>query len=114
MRAIRLSRKIHKWVALFLGVQLLLWALSGFYMVVVHIDIIHGDMLVENMQPEVRYDDRVHVPLERLATLNADARSISLKSMMGRAVYLVEGDSIRLLDAFDGRLLSPIDQQTAI
>src|SRR5690348_13259275 len=39
-------RRTHKWLALVVGVQALLWTLTGFYMVVVHIDTIHGDHLV--------------------------------------------------------------------
>ena len=41
-----LVRRTHKWLALVVGVQVLLWTLTGFYMVVVHIDTIHGDHLV--------------------------------------------------------------------
>ena len=114
MKAVKLSRKIHKWFALVLGIQLFLWALSGFYMVAVHIDIIHGDMLVRNMQATVSHDDRALMPFERLALLHPDAQSITLKSMMEQPVYLVTGDRTLLLDAHDGRQLSPLDEQTAI
>lgn len=113
MKAIKLSRKIHKWFALVLGIQLFLWALSGFYMVAVHIDIIHGDMLVKNMQQNVGHTDRSYVPLERLAFLHPNAQSITLKAMMDRPVYLVTGEEVLLLDASDGRQLSPLDAQTA-
>jgi Na+-transporting NADH:ubiquinone oxidoreductase subunit F len=113
MKAIKLSRKIHKWIALALGVQLFLWALSGFYMVAVNIDIIHGDMLVKNLQRDVSYDDTLHIPLEQLAIRHPDARSITLKSMMGRPVYQITGESSQLLDAKNGRHLSPLDAQTA-
>ena len=41
-----LVRRTHKWLALVVGVQALLWTLTGFYMVAVHIDTIHGDNLV--------------------------------------------------------------------
>ena len=114
MRAVKLSRKVHKWFALVLGIQLFLWALSGFYMVAVHIDIIHGDMLVRNMQSEVSFDDRSYVPFEQLARLHPDAQSITLKAMMDQAVYLVTGDTTVLLDTQNARQLSPLDEQAAI
>ena len=114
MKAVKLSRKIHKWFALVLGIQLFLWALSGFYMVAVHIDIIHGDMLVRNMQSNVIHDDRLHVPLETLAVLHPDAQSITLEAMMDQPVYRIRGNSTLLLDAHDGRQLSPLNEQTAI
>ena len=49
MRPALLSRTLHKWLGLFLGLQLVLWMLSGFYMVVVDLDFIHGDPLVRNV-----------------------------------------------------------------
>lgn len=113
MKAIKLSRKIHKWFALVIGIQLFLWALSGFYMVAVHIDIIHGDMLVRNTQSNVSYNDRALVPLERIAILHPDAQSITLTTMMAQPVYLLRGHNTVLLDANNGRQLSPLDEQTA-
>ena len=113
MKAITLSRKLHKWIALVVGIQLFLWALSGFYMVAVHIDIIHGDMLVRDVQQDVDYDERSHLPMAHLAELNPDAQSITLKAFMGQPVYLVSGESTRLLDASDGRQLTPLDEETA-
>lgn len=113
MKAIKLSRKTHKWFALVLGIQLFLWALSGFYMVTVHIDIIHGDMLVRNMQQDIRRDDSFYVPIEQLAMLYPDSKRITLKSRMGQPVYLLEGASTLLLDAISGQQLSPLDADTA-
>ena len=66
MRAVKLSRKIHKWIALIVGVQLFLWALSGFYMVVVNIDIIHGDMLVKDREPSIGDDVSNTMPVGQL------------------------------------------------
>ena len=114
MKAIKLSRKIHKWFALVLGIQLFLWALSGFYMVVVDIDIIHGDMLVKNTPQSVQPDARFAVPLEQLATDFPNAERITLKSMMNRPVYEITGATTVLLSALDGRQISPLDEATAI
>lgn len=97
-----------------LGVQLFLWALSGFYMVAVHIDIIHGDMLVRDVQPVVRYDVERQVSFESLVAQYPDAQSITLKTMVDRAVYLVMDGTPKLLDASDGRQLSPLDGEAAI
>lgn len=113
MKSIRLSRKTHKWFALVLGIQLFLWALSGFYMVAVHIDIIHGDMLVKNMEQSVEDYAELGIPIEKVAELNPDAENITLSTMMGRPVYLVEGAGIRLLDANTGQQLTPLSQDLA-
>lgn len=113
MNAVKLSRKIHKWIALIVGIQLFLWALSGFYMVVVNIDIIHGDMLVKNVEQNINHTDQLHLPLEQIAILHPGSQHITLKSMIGQPVYQITGESILLLDAVTGRQLSPLDEKTA-
>ncbi len=40
-------RRNHKWLALFAGWQLFIWALSGLYMTFVDLDIVHGDHLIK-------------------------------------------------------------------
>ena len=40
MRPARLSRTLHKWLALLVGAQAVVWIVSGLYMVVVDIDFI--------------------------------------------------------------------------
>ena len=92
MKAIRLSRKVHKWFALVLGIQLFLWALSGFYMVAVDIDIIHGDMLVKNMDTNVGSYAQVGIPLERIAGEFPDSSSVTLTAVVDRPAYLYAGD----------------------
>lgn len=113
MKAIRLSRKTHKWFALILGIQMFLWALSGFYMVAVNIDIIHGDMLVRNMDRGVDSYSDLQMPIERIADQYPNAENITLTQMGGRPVYLVGDTDVRLLDANTGQQLSPIDEAVA-
>jgi len=113
MKAIRLSRKTHKWFALVLGIQLFLWSLSGFYMVAVHIDIIHGDMLIKNMGQEVASYADVEVPFEQVADQYPDSERITLSAMMERPVYLIEGATTRLLDANTGQQLTPLGKDLA-
>ncbi|NCF73845.1 MAG: hypothetical protein GWP67_10115 [Gammaproteobacteria bacterium] len=113
MKAIRLSRKTHKWFALVLGIQLFLWSLSGFYMVAVHIDIIHGDMLIKNMDQRVGSYADVEVPFERVAELYPESESITLSAMMERPVYLIEGAKTQLLDANTGQQLTPLGKDLA-
>jgi uncharacterized iron-regulated membrane protein len=64
-----LARRLHKWLALLLGFQLLIWTFTGLYMVVVDLDIIHGDHLVK--------DPPGHsVPLAKLADPVSAARQV--------------------------------------
>ena len=45
MKAAAWSRKLHKWLALAVGIQAFLWMASGLYMTAISIDVIHGDHL---------------------------------------------------------------------
>jgi uncharacterized iron-regulated membrane protein len=115
MRAVRLSRKIHKWASLIVGVQLVFWALSGFYMVAVDIDIIHGDMLVKNMNEPVGRGISQALPLGQVVKQHPGAKNITLKTVMDQPVYLVKGgEKFHLLDASTGNSLSPLNKQRAI
>jgi hypothetical protein len=50
------ARKAHKWISLIIGVQALLWMISGVYMTVISLDIIHGDHLAHaHQQPLVAF-----------------------------------------------------------
>ena len=49
MRLNVIARKTHKWLGLFIGIQIVIWSLSGLYMTVVHIDTIHGDHLIRSL-----------------------------------------------------------------
>jgi hypothetical protein len=103
MRAVKLSRKIHKWIALVVGIQLFLWALSGFYMVVVNIDIIHGDMLVKNMEQKIGEGSSPTLPIQTLLDRYPYTHTTTLKTMVERPVYLLKGlGATEMLDAVQG------------
>ena len=115
MQGARLSRKIHKWIALVLGIQLFLWALSGFYMVAVHIDIIHGDMLVKHGNRNIDTDISPVLSMDQVLQHHPEARAVTLQTLLNRPVYLVEGKGESLLvDANTGERLSPLDEETAL
>lgn len=113
MRPALLSRTLHKWLALVIGVQLVLWTVSGFYMVVVDLDFIHGDPLVRNL----------HVPLPAghanvaFSDVTQDyphVTQVSLRSLptLPAPVYevITKGRTV-LVDAATGRELSPLSDE---
>jgi len=113
MRWPALARSTHKWLALVVAVQAVFWTLSGLYMTVVHIDIIHGDRLVKApvVQP---------LPLAgllepaHLAHLAPGLRSARLESQLGQPVYVVDAeDGKALYDARTGEKLSPLGEAAA-
>lgn len=113
MKPAFLSRSLHKWLALFVGLQLTLWTISGFYMVVMDLDFIHGDPLVRNLRATLQ-SGQTTVPFEDVRISYPRATQISLKSLPGVAtpiyeVTLAEGKV--LLDATSGRKISPLPHE---
>jgi hypothetical protein len=85
------------------------WALSGFYMVVVDIDTIHGDMLVKSMSTTIAPEALDKVSMAEILARTPGAKQVSVKAMMGQAVLVVhEEGTLSLFDARTGVGLSPI------
>jgi uncharacterized iron-regulated membrane protein len=104
-----LSRRLHKWLALLVGAQLLVWALSGFYMVVVHIDIIHGDMLVKPVDADLGRSLDQYLPIPMLLERYPDASAVTLSRRGTRPVYRLHGEESRqVVDAYSGEPLLPM------
>ncbi len=108
----RLSRTLHKWLALIVGVQALLWIVSGFYMVVVDLDFIHSDTLVRNLTiPPPRA--AAWYPLDEIRLLHPGIEQIRIKGLpgFGRPLYEVRTvGGVVLADAVTGEPISPIDR----
>lgn len=105
-------RRAHKWIGLVIGVQALLWMISGLYMVVVPLDVIHGDHLAHvttaPLKPAAtRVDER------ELAAQFPGITAIKLKNMLGKEVYEIrQGKDAALVDAASGKKISPLDRDT--
>lgn len=113
MLAARIARKSHKFIALVIGVQLVLWTASGAYMVAVDLDFIHGDGLVRNLEPELHVGGPL-VPLESIRAANPDVRSVSLRALpdaSGPVYEVTTGAGIVLVDAATGAVLSPLAEE---
>lgn len=105
-------RRIHKWVGLILGLQFLLWTLSGSVMALLDKDKVraHGshDMAAHgHMLPEGDYFDLTQM------THKDPVLGVALVDLMGRPVYEVSGpNGVRLIDATDGSAVI-VDQDVA-
>jgi uncharacterized iron-regulated membrane protein len=105
-----LSRTLHKWLTLLVGLQLLIWTVSGLYMVVVDLDFIHGDTLVRNLRAPLTRASPV-VPVAQLLQRYPEVTQISLRSLpeIDEPVYEVATLGRRVLvHAGTGRQLSPL------
>lgn len=103
-------RKAHKWVALLIGLQAVLWTATGFYMVAVHIDTIHGDHLVRTPDVQPFQLDELIAPGEIVARY-PNASAIELQRLFGRPVWRVDaGGGPFLIDAKTGSALAPMTE----
>lgn len=108
-----LARRLHKWLALVVGIQVVLWMLGGLYMTAVHIDIIHGDRLVKAAPPRPLPLAGLVEPAH-LAHLAPGLKSARLEVQAGQPVYVVDAEAGRaLFDARSGRKLSPLGEAEA-
>lgn len=113
MKPAFLSRTLHKWLALFVGLQLVLWTVSGFYMVVVDLDFIHGDSLVRNLRTPVAVE-QARVSVNEILLTHRQATQVSLKSLPGlpAPVYEITANGRKvLIDAASGEQLSPLSEE---
>ncbi|MES2903672.1 MAG: PepSY domain-containing protein [Pseudomonadota bacterium] len=100
-----LIRRTHKWLALFIGIQVVLWTVTGMYMVAVHIDYIHGDHLVRAPAAPT-YDLGEIISPTTVAALAPDAMEMRLQTVLNRPVWRVEAPAAPyLIDAKSGQKL---------
>ena len=105
-----LVRRTHKWLALVVGVQALLWTLTGFYMVVVHIDTIHGDHLVRSPVAQPFDLDGLAAPSKVVAAAPG-VSEIRLQRFFGQPVWRAETpEGARLFDARSGAPLPALTE----
>jgi hypothetical protein len=102
-----LTRRVHKWIAILVGVQAVLWTLSGFYMTVVHIDTIRGNHLVNVAKPRPVPASAIIDPLTAAGAL-AGAQTVKLYWLPERPAYIVAGKTRQILvDARSGSIIAP-------
>lgn len=100
-----LARRFHKWLALFVGIQAVIWTLSGLYMTAIHIDIIHGDHLVRSAEPRRVNLGGLVDPLIAGQSVRG-AQSLRLQWLLDRPVYAVAGEQgTSIVDARSGAIL---------
>ena len=108
IRWLLLVRRIHKWLALVVGAQVVLWTATGFYMVVVHIDTIHGNHLVRPVSALAIDTSRVVSP-DRIIAQQPGIDELRLMRLRDRMVWRTERDGRAIaFDATTGTPLPPM------
>ena len=103
-----LIRRVHKWVALFVGIQAVIWTVTGMYMVAVHIDYIHGDHLVRPV-PSAPYPMGGLVAPADVVRAHPGAQEVRLQTLLGKPVWRVDSGKLAYaIDARSGERLPPL------
>jgi hypothetical protein len=113
------ASRTHKWLALIVGIQLLLWFSSGLVMSLLPIERVRGEHLVDSRSTEVLDTRRdLAAPATLIGAAGKPVRSVTIRSLLGRPIAELEfADGRRALrDAASGAPLSvgaPLAQSIA-
>ncbi len=104
----RVLKKLHKWVGLLIGVQVLLWIISGLMISLLDPAKVSGRQWasVTTTEPQTLEPADLLEPAELRAGVLNDALGIDLKVWHGKPVYRVwHPESETLVDATDGSVI---------
>jgi len=102
-------KKVHKWVGLLIGIQLLLWLLSGLMLSLLNADKVSGVEWAQETSHSSSpvQDQNLLEPHELSGEQLANALSISLENRRGQAIYRIgKADGTLLINASNGVTLT--------
>lgn len=95
-------RRIHKWVGLVIGLQFLVWAISGTAMALLPMEEVAGGPMAER-QPLSLPSGNAAWPRVQQALAGESVQAVTLRSLPQATLYQVTtGRGVRLFDASDG------------
>ena len=109
------ASRIHKWLALIIGAQLLIWFASGVIMSFLPIEEVRGEHLVdrESVMP-IPAGMSLVAPQRIVAQVDAPVEAMTWRMLDGRPVgEVTTGTGVRLFDAETGAALPPVDAALA-
>jgi hypothetical protein len=101
-------RKTHRYLGIFLGIQFLMWTISGLYFSWTDIDEIHGDQFMKTDIPESGFTGLMAPP----AIQSTEIRSLNLRDIGGEPYYWVNNQF--LVHARTGKRKEEISRQDAL
>lgn len=115
---LRWTIRVHKWVALIVGIQIVLWIAGGVVMSILPIERVRGEHNIAEREELVIDPAELITPQAAAAALDlgGGVAEIRLQAWQGRPVYNVYRSdwSSSLVDARTGERLTPISRETAI
>ncbi len=83
-------RKLHRWLAFIVGIQLLIWTASGLYMTAVPLHMVHGKHLITPISPELISTNAPLYSVAELIKKHSTLNSIELVNVAGQLVYIAK------------------------
>lgn len=108
--------RIHKWIALIVGLQIVLWISGGVVMSVIPIEIVRGEHKIAEHNVQSVAIGNVLPLADAAKTLGATTiTSASLGEMLGEPVWRIEmkDSAVAIVDARSGEVLSPVGEERA-
>jgi uncharacterized iron-regulated membrane protein len=116
MKPLVLFRKLHKWLGLIIGLQVLFWVLGGLIMSALDIDKVHGDHLrktialkpvnLEQIQPITKIAKQHQLDINQFQLVNLPHQwQYHIRTPQGQVYFF---------DATTGEQLKPISQEEAV
>ena len=108
----RTITNIHLWAGLILGLQLIIWMMSGVVMSWFHIDDVRGTTTASELPAGVIADGKQFASLGSVLAKVEQPITISLKMGPAGPLYLVEGkdEEISVFDAQSGEKIDRLDE----
>lgn len=116
-RTARLVASIHKWLGLFVAIQLVIWTGTGLFMASFHLVDVRGDRLIHPAS-HLGPVDMSKVKLTSADALKAVAEDrpfeVTLRPLAGEPVYEIRADiGVFLVSAETGSVVSPLSEELA-
>ena len=102
-------RKVHRYLGIFLGIQFLMWTISGMYFSWTDIDEIHGDHFKKEKVDQTRF---THLVATDNLKLQSPIASLELLEIAGEPYYWI--NETQLYNAKTGELKTKVTQQEAL
>ena len=113
MKLSTIVRRIHLWAGVLLGVQVILWMLSGVVMTWYHIDLVRGERDLPAVTA-VALEAEAYASPGGIIEQAGPVSQVTLRRFLGAPVYETDGPSGRAIyDARSGARLSPIGADQA-
>lgn len=117
-------RKAHRYMGIFVGIQLLFWGISGLYFTWNDIEKVRGAHMANSVGNDIQAEQFVDIAWilrsfrERMPQITA-VKGIQLRLLLGQPVYEISytnssGEMYQLVNARTGVFMPMVDEETAV